>query len=92
MSSDRKRKVFLHTDHVIFVQYGSWKNLDLCHIPDSMSLPKLWQHSCVFQTKAYENGGIARDGAKMVNAVSCVDAARRRFRGEHVGKSFRDFA
>ena len=26
--------------------------------------------------QAYENGGIARDGAKMVNAVSCVDVAR----------------
>eukprot|EP00434_Breviolum_minutum_P037592 symbB.v1.2.033337.t1/scaffold4127.1/size44276/5 len=26
--------------------------------------------------KAYENGGIARDGAKMVNAVSCVDVPK----------------
>ena len=49
-------------------------------------------HSCVFQTKAYENGGIARDGAKMVNAVSCVDAARPGFRWEHVGKLLRVFA
>lgn len=27
--------------------------------------------------EAYENSGIARDGAKMVNAVSCVDVACR---------------
>uniref|UniRef100_A0A7S1R7H0 methylcrotonoyl-CoA carboxylase n=1 Tax=Alexandrium catenella TaxID=2925 RepID=A0A7S1R7H0_ALECA len=26
--------------------------------------------------KAYENGGIARDGAKMVNAVACVDVPK----------------
>ena len=26
--------------------------------------------------QAYENGGIARDGAKMVNAVSCVDVPK----------------
>ena len=26
--------------------------------------------------EAYENGGIARDGAKMVNAVSCVDVPK----------------
>ena len=40
--------------------------------PLQAELTKSFRH----HVEAYENGGIARDGAKMVNAVACVDVPK----------------